>query len=241
MGKRKTREPEAPFIQNTELLTRNHEDLDKLHLDLWSTTVKQLKIVKLIRNEIPNCKHSDARNGVHDTSELLNKRIGQVQEILEGSLDHSIQRYKKPPKNSKPRKDARHDNAAKSTSNSKKGKATNKAAKAKNDWKKEATCHKCGLRGHISPDGKADSNTKEVNHYVRGSLYASLEVQAQEYRDAADKKNVAIFVDNGSSLNGISEELAQVLDLEIQEAVDNMMEVDLGLASLFGALDAPRK
>ncbi|KAG4050618.1 hypothetical protein PC123_g14144 [Phytophthora cactorum] len=147
----------------------------------------------------------------------------------------------KAPKNSKPRKDARHDNAAKSTSNSKKGKATNKAAKAKNDWKKEATCHKCGLRGHISPDGKADSNTKEVNHYVRGSLYASLEVQAQEYRDAADKKNVAIFVDNGSSLNGISEELAQVLDLEIQEAVDNMMEVDLGLVSLFGALDAPRK
>ncbi|KAF1793611.1 hypothetical protein GQ600_19165 [Phytophthora cactorum] len=95
MGKRKTREPEAPFIQNTELLTRNHEDLDKLRLDLWSTTVKQLKIVKLIRNEIPDCKDSDARNVVHDTSELLKKRIEQVQEILEGSLDHSIQRYKK--------------------------------------------------------------------------------------------------------------------------------------------------
>ncbi|KAG2931156.1 hypothetical protein PC115_g6222 [Phytophthora cactorum] len=95
MGKRKTREPEAPFIQNTELLTRNHEDLDKLRLDLWSTTVKQLKIVKLIRNEIPDCKDSDARNVVHDTSELLKKRIEQIQEILEGSLDHSIQRYKK--------------------------------------------------------------------------------------------------------------------------------------------------
>ncbi|KAG3168623.1 hypothetical protein PI126_g3217 [Phytophthora idaei] len=95
MGKRKTREPEAPFIQNTELLTRNHEDLDKLRLDLWSTTVKQLKIVKLIRNEIPDCKDSDARNVVHDTSELQKKRIEQVQEILEGSLDHSIQRYKK--------------------------------------------------------------------------------------------------------------------------------------------------
>ncbi|KAG3251910.1 hypothetical protein PI124_g3456 [Phytophthora idaei] len=134
----------------------------------------------------------------------------------------------KAPKNSGSRKDARHDNAANSTSISKKEKATNKAAKTKNDWKKEATCHKCGLKGHISPDCKTDSNAKEVNHYVRGSLYASLEVQAQAYREAADKKNVAIFVDNGSSLNGISEELTQVLDLEIQEAVDNMMEVDLG-------------
>ncbi|KAG6944598.1 hypothetical protein JG687_00017773 [Phytophthora cactorum] len=62
---------------------------------MWSTTVKPLKIVQLVRNEIPDCKDSDARNVVHDTSELLKKRILQVQEILEGSLDHSTQRYKK--------------------------------------------------------------------------------------------------------------------------------------------------
>ncbi|KAG6944874.1 hypothetical protein JG688_00016870 [Phytophthora aleatoria] len=61
---------------------------------MWSTTVKPLKIVQLVQIEIPGCKDSDARNVVHDTSELLKKRILQVQEILEGSLDHSTQRYK---------------------------------------------------------------------------------------------------------------------------------------------------
>ncbi|KAG2770441.1 hypothetical protein PC129_g21666 [Phytophthora cactorum] len=88
-------EPEDPFLQNTESLANNHEILDKLRLVMWSTTVKPLKIVQLVRNEIPDCKDSDARNVVHDTSELLKKRILQVQEILEGSLDHSTQRYKK--------------------------------------------------------------------------------------------------------------------------------------------------
>ncbi|GMF66062.1 unnamed protein product [Phytophthora lilii] len=95
MGKRKTREPEDPFVNTTESLTNRSKELDKLRKDLWLTTVKQLKLVQLIRNEIPDCKDSDARNSVHDITENLKRRVQQRQGLLEGSFDHSIQLYKK--------------------------------------------------------------------------------------------------------------------------------------------------
>ncbi|ETK71367.1 hypothetical protein F442_02946 [Phytophthora nicotianae P10297] len=50
MGKRKTGQPEAPFINDTKSLTTRSETLDKLRQDLWLTTQKKLKIVQLIRN-----------------------------------------------------------------------------------------------------------------------------------------------------------------------------------------------
>ncbi|ETI35193.1 hypothetical protein F442_19800 [Phytophthora nicotianae P10297] len=95
MGKRKTRQPEALFINDTKSFTTRSETLDKLRQDLWLTAQKQLKIVQLIRNEIPDCKDSDARNVLHDTTELLKRRISQTQTILEGNFDHSIQLDKK--------------------------------------------------------------------------------------------------------------------------------------------------
>lgn len=95
MGKRKTRQPEDPFVNSTKSLTDRHKQLDQLRLDLWLTTVKQLKLVRLIRNEIPDSKDAAARNVIHDFSELLKKRIEQTQEILEGSFDHSIHVDKK--------------------------------------------------------------------------------------------------------------------------------------------------
>ncbi|GMG14643.1 unnamed protein product [Phytophthora fragariaefolia] len=94
MGKRKTHAPEDPFTQSTAPLTSNHKKLDKLRLDLWLTAIKQEKLVKLIRNEIPDCKNSDARNVVHENTELLKKHIEKTQEILEATFDHSIQCYK---------------------------------------------------------------------------------------------------------------------------------------------------
>ncbi|GMF43722.1 unnamed protein product [Phytophthora fragariaefolia] len=66
MGKRMTRESEDPFVNTTESLTNRNKELDKLRMNLWFTTVKQLKLVQLIRNEIPDCNDSDARNLVHD-------------------------------------------------------------------------------------------------------------------------------------------------------------------------------
>ncbi|GMF27786.1 unnamed protein product [Phytophthora fragariaefolia] len=95
MGKRNTREPEDPFVNTTKSLTNRNKELDKLRKDLWLTTVKQLKLVQLIRNEIPGCNDSDASNLVHDITELLNRRVQQTQGLLEGSFDHPIQLYKK--------------------------------------------------------------------------------------------------------------------------------------------------
>ncbi|GMF44102.1 unnamed protein product [Phytophthora fragariaefolia] len=95
MGKRKTCEPEDPFVNTTESLTNRNKELDKLRKDLWLTTVKQLKLVQLIRNEIQDCIDSDARNLVHDITELLKRRLQQTHGLLEGSFDHSIQLYKK--------------------------------------------------------------------------------------------------------------------------------------------------
>ncbi|GMF16680.1 unnamed protein product [Phytophthora fragariaefolia] len=95
MSKRKTREPEDPFVNTTESLTNRNKELDKLRKDLWLTTVKQLKLVQLISNEIPDCNDSDARNLVHDITELLKRRIQQTQGFLEDSFDHSIQLFKK--------------------------------------------------------------------------------------------------------------------------------------------------
>jgi hypothetical protein len=75
MGKRKTRESEPLFVNNTECLTFEHKAVDKLRKDLWLTTVKQKKLVKLHRDQIPDCVHADARCAIHDTPELLKHRI----------------------------------------------------------------------------------------------------------------------------------------------------------------------
>ncbi|GMF37346.1 unnamed protein product [Phytophthora fragariaefolia] len=94
-GKRKTRESEDPFINTTKALTDCNKALDKLRKDLWLTTVKQQKLVQLIRNEIPDFNDSDAKKLVHDITELLKRRIQQIQGLLERSLDHSIQLFEK--------------------------------------------------------------------------------------------------------------------------------------------------
>ncbi|KAE8913339.1 hypothetical protein PF006_g33555 [Phytophthora fragariae] len=64
-------------------------------MSLWVTTVKQLKVVRLIRNEIPDGKNSGARNVVHEFSNLLIAAFEKAQEVLEGSFDHSIHIHKK--------------------------------------------------------------------------------------------------------------------------------------------------
>ncbi|KAF1315780.1 reverse transcriptase, partial [Globisporangium splendens] len=75
----------------------------------------------------------------------------------------------------------------------------------KNDWKKEAICNKCGIKGRIAPECKKKEVDKEANRYMSGSFYAILEVQALAYQDPAKKKNVSIFIDNGCSLNDMND------------------------------------
>ncbi|KAE8955945.1 hypothetical protein PR001_g31906, partial [Phytophthora rubi] len=93
------------------------------------------------------------------------------------------------------------------------------------DWTKTATCKNCGKVGHISPQCNAPKR-KEANRYISGALYAILEAEAQAFKEAGQERSVAIFIDNGCSLNGVSEELVKRLELEVTEG--EMMQVDLG-------------
>lgn len=95
MGKRKIRGLEALFVTSTKSLTDRNETLNKIRKDLWLTTVKQQKLMQLLRNEISGRKNSTARNAVHDVSELLKKRINQAQDIVENTFRYFIQLHKK--------------------------------------------------------------------------------------------------------------------------------------------------
>lgn len=95
MGKRKTREPEDDFQQDFDRISVNSDQLQKLRRDLWLTTVKQKKIVTLIRHEEPEAANSDARNLLHYFVELARRRIQQLDELTSGYLDRQLHAYKK--------------------------------------------------------------------------------------------------------------------------------------------------
>lgn len=84
------------------------------------------------------------------------------------------------------------------------------------------------MKGHIAPNCKNAPKQKEVNRYMSGSFYAVLEVVAQAYKDSNSPFDVSIFIDNGCSLNGISEDLDSRLQLTINEGTNDVMNVDLG-------------
>ncbi|OWZ18436.1 hypothetical protein PHMEG_0007471 [Phytophthora megakarya] len=95
----------------------------------------------------------------------------------------------------------------------------------KSEWTKTAKCNNCGEIGHISPQCKKPKNNKS-NTYMSESVYAILEIEAQAYKREDQETNVSIVVDNGSSLNGVTEEFVKKLELEATE--HEMMHVDLG-------------
>ncbi|KAF1317995.1 reverse transcriptase, partial [Globisporangium splendens] len=97
--------------------------------------------------------------------------------------------------------------------------------KQKDDWKKTATCHKCGKKGHTAPDCRAK---KETANFINGSFYAILEVSAKAFSEDTEQVDVSIFIDNGCSINGISPELAEKLHLIVEEDPSQTMQISLG-------------
>ena len=94
------------------------------------------------------------------------------------------------------------------------------------DWKKSKTCFKCKKVGHISTDCK----DKDSVNYIENNFgkYAALNVKAEVFNEEGKSVEGEAFIDNGSSLVSISEELARALSLEIKEDPEETMEVQLG-------------
>ncbi|KAF1332870.1 reverse transcriptase, partial [Globisporangium splendens] len=95
----------------------------------------------------------------------------------------------------------------------------------KDDWKKTATCHKCGKKGHVAPDCRAK---KETANFINGSFYAILEVSAKAFSEDTEHVDVSAFIDNGCGINGISPELAEKLHLIVEEDPSQTMQISLG-------------
>jgi hypothetical protein len=106
MGKRKTRTVDIPFQTDTECLSTNHPKIDKLRQDLYLTTVKQQKLIRLIRNEIPDSFDHETRNFLHSTTNLLLYHVDKTQTVVSDTWDHSTHLFKK-----------RKNNATKKASN----------------------------------------------------------------------------------------------------------------------------
>ena len=98
MGKRKTRETEDSFCGRAGTLFKfagDKEKIEKLRRDFYATTTKQQKLVKLIRNEIPNANDSDARNILQELTDRLTHRLQQIDDLLAGFTDRKIHEYKR--------------------------------------------------------------------------------------------------------------------------------------------------
>ncbi|CEG37910.1 FOG: Transposon-encoded proteins with TYA, reverse transcriptase, integrase domains in various combinations [Plasmopara halstedii] len=91
------------------------------------------------------------------------------------------------------------------------------------DWTKAATCNNCGVVRHISPQC-TQPKRKEARRYMSGTVYAILKSEARASRTKYQERSVSIFIDNDSSLNGVTEELVQGLNV----TVGGMMQIDLG-------------
>ncbi|KAK1943275.1 hypothetical protein P3T76_004671 [Phytophthora citrophthora] len=170
----------------------------------------------------------DLRNGLREETarKIKEESPSTLQDAIEIASNFEFAHYSgKPPrapaKGSQGSSSSGH-RASKSKQNSK---SSDKKKGKSDDWKKTATCRNCGKFGHISPDCTQPKRT-EANRYMQGAVYAILEAEAQAFKTDDQKRPVTIFIDNGSSLNGVTEELVKKLELDVTEG--DMMQVDLG-------------
>ena len=91
MGKK--RDLEDHFTQSTESLTRNSKTLDKLRHDLWVSTARQEKLVRLIRHEIPDSYNHETRNLIQELTNQILILIDRIQTLTSETWDHSTVLY----------------------------------------------------------------------------------------------------------------------------------------------------
>lgn len=93
MGKRKNRAPKICNTKSCSPLSNQSHILDQLRQDLYSTTIKQAKLIRLIRNEIPDANNAAARNLLQEFTDRLGHRNDQINQLIEGYLDRKITNY----------------------------------------------------------------------------------------------------------------------------------------------------
>ncbi|DBA00780.1 TPA: hypothetical protein N0F65_004685 [Lagenidium giganteum] len=82
-------------------------------------------------------------------------------------------------------------------------------------------------KGHIAPDCQSKRDN-EANRFINNNKYSVLELEAEARNEDGVTQPVSVFIGNGGSLNGVSEELVQKLGLKVQEMPNSVMKVDLG-------------
>lgn len=98
MGKRHNRESVDEFCFSVGSLFDNcgaKTRAKKLRRDIHATIVKQTKLVKLLRNEIPDALDSDARNVLQELTDRLTNRFEQAEDLVITFADHKISTYEK--------------------------------------------------------------------------------------------------------------------------------------------------
>jgi hypothetical protein len=91
MGKK--RDLEDNFTQSTESLTSNNKTLDKLRHDLWVSTIRQERLVRLIRHEIPDSYNHETRNLIQGLTNQILILIERIQTVTSEAWDHSTVLY----------------------------------------------------------------------------------------------------------------------------------------------------
>ena len=86
MGKKNFRQEKHCFTKSFESLTKDYKFANQLRYDLWLTTRKQQKIIKLLKTLTPDANNSDARNTLHEFTKRSSDIVADLESLIEDKL-----------------------------------------------------------------------------------------------------------------------------------------------------------